>query len=84
MFTTERTTRQRDNPEGNRTVSNGLPQGSPLSPIAFLLYVEPILKLTADTRYNYGYVDNVGFLRQRDTLESYRDQLQKVLDKLLT
>lgn len=83
-FATERTTRQRDDPEGDRTVSSGLPQGLPLSPITFLLYVEPILKLTVDIRYNYGYVDDVGFLRQGDTLESCRDQLQKVLDKLLT
>lgn len=62
-FATERTTRQRDDPEGDRTVSSRLPQGLPLSPIAFLLYVEPILKLTVDIRHNYGYVDDVGFLR---------------------
>ncbi|KAF5264887.1 hypothetical protein FOXYS1_4318 [Fusarium oxysporum] len=39
----------------------GLPQGSPVSPILFLLYTEPIYRL-GNPRGRFGYVDNMAIL----------------------
>lgn len=55
----------------------GLPQGSPVSPILFLLYVEPLLKLT---RYRFGYADDVCLLAHGKTLDQVQQRLQQSLE----
>jgi hypothetical protein len=59
----------------------GLPQGSPVSPILFLLYVEPILKLTlTGCRGRFGYADDACFLGAGRDLSGCRLVLQATLD----
>lgn len=58
----------------------GLPQGSPVSPILFLLYVEPLIKLT---KKRFGYADDVALLETGKSLEDVRGRLQKSLDMSL-
>ncbi|KAJ3575723.1 hypothetical protein NPX13_g3935 [Xylaria arbuscula] len=42
-------------------VSCGTPQGSPLSPVLYMLYLAELLKL--DTERRFGYADDIGFYR---------------------
>lgn len=81
-FMTDRTARQR-NDETPRPLTSGLPQGSPLSPIVFLLYVEPLLKIAGGSNKDYGYVDDVAFLRQGKTLADCRRELQTTLEAVI-
>ncbi|RKK75288.1 hypothetical protein BFJ68_g18117, partial [Fusarium oxysporum] len=46
----------------------GLPQGSPVSPILFLLYTEPIYRL-GNPRGRFGYADDTAILSIGDTLD---------------
>jgi hypothetical protein len=46
----------------------GLPQGSPVSPILFLLYTEPIYRLS-NPQGRFGYADDTGILCTGDTVE---------------
>ncbi|CZR45580.1 uncharacterized protein FPRO_14849 [Fusarium proliferatum ET1] len=46
----------------------GLPQGSPVSPILFLLYTEPIYRL-GNPRGRFGYADDTAILSIADTLD---------------
>ena len=60
----------------------GLPQGSPVSPILFLLYVESILKLPllrSGRGGRFGYADDACFPAEGRTLSSCRLALQATL-----
>ncbi|KAF6515471.1 hypothetical protein HZS61_005377 [Fusarium oxysporum f. sp. conglutinans] len=46
----------------------GLPQGSPVSPILFLLYTEPIYRL-GNPQGRFGYADDTAILSVGDTVE---------------
>ncbi|KAM5344599.1 hypothetical protein ACJ41O_013134 [Fusarium nematophilum] len=46
----------------------GLPQGSPVSPILFLLYTEPIYRL-GNTKGRFGYADDTAILCTGDSLD---------------
>ncbi|RKK30846.1 hypothetical protein BFJ66_g16119 [Fusarium oxysporum f. sp. cepae] len=46
----------------------GLPQGSPVSPILFLLYTEPIYRLS-NPQGRFGYADDTAILCVGDTVE---------------
>lgn len=52
----------------------GLPQGSPISPILFLLYTEPILKLVK-WRTKYAYADDLAILRTGPSLSDCTKKL---------
>ncbi|KHJ34730.1 hypothetical protein EV44_g4149 [Erysiphe necator] len=58
----------------------GLPQGSPVSPILFLLYVESLLRLS---RGCYGYADDAAIFAAGKTLEECNSKLQFQLDRAL-
>ncbi|KAI0999197.1 hypothetical protein K3495_g8999 [Podosphaera aphanis] len=55
----------------------GLPQGSPVSPILFLLYVESLLRLS---RGRFGYADDAAFYSSAKTLKECQIKLQRQLD----
>jgi ribonuclease HI len=66
-------------------IQAGLPQGSPVSPILFLLYIEPILKLQVPGYAHcgrFGYADDACFLAQGRDLLGCRLALQATLDHI--
>jgi hypothetical protein len=60
----------------------GLPQGSPVSPILFMLYLAPLLQLgNPDTRF--GYADDVALLAISPSLEANSQSLSRSLQEAL-
>lgn len=60
----------------------GLPQGSPASPILFLLYIAEIL--LADPACRFGYADDLNILRTSKTLDRNAELLSRDLDQILS
>ncbi len=60
-------------------VEAGLPQGSPVSPILFMLFLEPLFKVgtPARCRARAGYADNIALLAAGDSLKENYDTLKK-------
>lgn len=54
----------------------GLPQGSPVSPILFMLYTEPILRL-GDRKMKFSYADDVAILQIGNTLRECAEKLER-------
>lgn len=57
----------------------GLPQGPPISPILFMLYVSPLLKLE-EMRNSFGYADDVAILKTSPTLEENTRKIAKAIN----
>lgn len=58
----------------------GLPQGSPISPILFLLYIEPVLRLSS---CRFSYADDIAITATGETLDVVHDNLQRQLDNTM-
>lgn len=83
-FMTDRTasTRMEDSSLPTTPLACGVPQGSPISPILFLLYMQPLLT-RGDTTVKFGYADDIAFLRTgKDTLETTAALSRDALDFL--
>jgi len=72
-------------PEPTFAVPAGLPQGSPVSPILFMLYIEPIFKIgpTITRRGRFGYADDIYQLVVSKTLAENTIKLQEITADLL-
>ncbi|TVY73912.1 putative RNA-directed DNA polymerase from transposon BS [Fusarium oxysporum f. sp. cubense] len=60
--------RYQDTVTASSPLQCGLPQGSPVSPILFLLYTEPIYRL-GNPRGRFGYADDTAILSIGDTVD---------------
>ena len=58
-------------------IFSGLPQGSPVSPILFLLYFEPYLRLG---KGRFGYADDGCILESGNSIESCHQTLQQAIN----
>lgn len=58
-----------------------LPQGSPASLILFLLYMEPLLRLS---RGHFEYADDVAILASANSVAECHAKLQTQLDKTVS
>lgn len=83
-FATDRTVQIRlDNETGpSRSISCGLPQGSPISPILFMLYISPLFKIGPPVK-KFGYADDVAILATTNTLSENCSILSESLSDLL-
>lgn len=67
---------------GPATPHGGLPQGSPISPILFLLYVEKVAR-TPGATHRYNYADDIGSLYIRSDPAAALKALQADYPKML-
>ena len=84
-FTTNRKIRIRlDSIIGSSTnVDCGLPQGSPVSPILFMLYIAPLFSFGKPGR-RFGYADDIALLAISRSLEENTASLTRDLQEALT
>ncbi len=65
-------------------MSCGLPQGSPISPILFMLFASPLYQLAGASRRNrYGYADDMALRATSLSAEDNARQLSAALKALL-
>ena len=64
-----------------KNIKCGSPQGSPLSPILFILYIADIF--LQDTEHRFGYADDICVLRTGRSLEEIVEKLGEDLSQIL-
>ncbi|KAI0998382.1 hypothetical protein K3495_g9814 [Podosphaera aphanis] len=62
-------------------VPHGLPQGSPVSPILFMLYLAPLFHLGSPSK-RFGYADDVAFLQISKSLQENANLLPRTSGRL--
>jgi ribonuclease HI/endonuclease/exonuclease/phosphatase (EEP) superfamily protein YafD len=84
-FVTKRTVQIRlDGETGPVTgIYCGLPQGSPISPILFMLYIAPLFWLGKTRKHRFGYADDIGLLAISTDLQTNCNKLQADLQEAL-
>ena len=65
-----------------QAINCGLPQGSPISPILFMLYISPLFRLEGLKKV-FGYADDVSILEVSPSLEINSTRIQKALNTAL-
>jgi ribonuclease HI len=65
------------------SLSCGLPQGSPASPVLFILYIAPLLKVLRNPERSFGYADDIGRLVCGSTMEQNVEDLKLDLVQIL-
>ena len=63
-------------------VNCGLPQGSPASPILFMLYISPIFKMGKISQ-RFSYADDIALIETRDSLQENCGRLTASLQEAL-
>ena len=65
------------------SISCGLPQGSPISPILFMLYISPLFKLES-LKKSFGYADDFAILMLSPTLNENVEKLRTAVNQALS
>jgi hypothetical protein len=82
-FLTGRTTRLRFNGATSTDINieAGIPQGSPLSPILFMLYNAELLEIPKAPDLALGFIDDIAYGISRQTSQNNIERLQTILTK---
>ena len=64
----------------NRTMKQGLPQGSVLSPLLFLFYINGLADLLPTENINALFADDVGILATAPTISEAEEKAQAAVD----
>src|SRR5579862_1031491 len=72
--------------EETRGIDCGLPQGSPVSPILFMLYIQPLFNTgpARQRKIKFGYTDDICLLTTGKTLEDNCMTLSNDCQELFT
>jgi ribonuclease HI len=82
-FLTERTTQLRFNgvTSAKINIEAGIPQGSPLSPILFMIYNAELLEIPRATELALGYIDDIAYGISGLSAQGNVERLQEILAK---
>ena len=80
-FLSNRTTQLRFNGTTSTTIdiSTGIPQGSPLSPILYMLYNADLLEITKTPDLALGFIDDIAYGVSWTTTEENVEALERIL-----
>jgi ribonuclease HI len=82
-FLTERSTQMRFNgaTSSDINIEAGIPQGSPLSPILFMLYNAELLEIPRPPDLALGFIDDIAYGISGQTAQNNIERLQTILSK---
>lgn len=62
-----------------KSITCELSQGSPVSPIPFMLYISPLFQIGQVSK-KFGYADDMAMLATENSLHENRESLQRFLE----